>query len=118
MGYTGHVYHRVSRTKAALTKLYRFRDRATGLKLYLIKALVLPFLSYPPVSLHVLSKTAIERLQKAQNSALKFALGTRWDDLTISASLHEATSTKALNVRLHEMAAKVWQEMKHWKWDQ
>ena len=83
-GYTGHVSQRVSKAKAALTKLYRFRDLATGLKLHLIKALVLPILTYPPVPLHVLSKTAISRLQKVQNSALRFAFGTRLHQLGIA----------------------------------
>ena len=117
-GYIGHVSQRVARAKAALTRLYRFRDLATGLKLHLIKALVLPILTYPPVPLHVLSKTAISRLQKVQNSALRFAFGTRWDDFSTSASLHEAASIPALNVRLHEMAAKVWQRMEDEGWDQ
>ena len=43
--YTDHVSQGVSKAKSALTKLYRFRDLATGLKLYLIKALVLPILT-------------------------------------------------------------------------
>ncbi|MPD04971.1 hypothetical protein E2C01_100686 [Portunus trituberculatus] len=62
MGYTTHVSQRVARVKLALTRLYRFRDLATGLKLHLIKALVIPILSYPPVPLYTLSHTAISRL--------------------------------------------------------
>ncbi|XP_045119852.1 uncharacterized protein LOC123509545 [Portunus trituberculatus] len=118
MGYTTHVSHRVARAKSALTRLYRFRDLATGLKLHLIKALIIPILSYPPVPLHALSRTAISRLQRVQNSALRFAFGTRWDDFTSSASLHEAASLPALNVRLQEMAAKLWQRMDDEGWDQ
>ncbi|XP_045105425.1 uncharacterized protein LOC123500936 [Portunus trituberculatus] len=118
MGYTSHVSQRVARAKSALARLYRFRDLATGLKLHLVKALVLPILSYPPVPLHALSRTAISRLQKVQNSALRFAFGTRWDDFTTSASLHEAASLPALNVRLHEMATKVWERMEDEGWDQ
>lgn len=117
-GYTAHVSQRVTRAKEALARLYRFRDLATGLKLHLIKALILPILTYPPVPLHALSTTAISRLQRVQNSALRFALGTRWDDFTSSAELHEAASLPALNVRLHEMAAKVWQRMDDEGWDQ
>ncbi|MPC47017.1 hypothetical protein E2C01_040753 [Portunus trituberculatus] len=118
MGYTSHVTQRVVRVKSALTRLFCFRDLATGLKLQLIKALVLPILYYPPVPLHALSKTVISRLQKVQNSALRFAFGTRWDDFTSSASLHEAASLPALNVRLHDLAAKLWQRMEDEGWDQ
>ncbi|MPC21935.1 hypothetical protein E2C01_014940 [Portunus trituberculatus] len=107
MGYTTHVSQRVARAKSALTRLYRFRALATGLKLHLIKALVIPILSYPPIPLHALSHTAISRLQRVQNSALRFAFGT--SDFTTLASLHEAASLPALSVRLHEVAAKLWQ---------
>ncbi|MPC45853.1 hypothetical protein E2C01_039559 [Portunus trituberculatus] len=116
IGYTTHVSQRVTRVRSALTGLYRFRDLATGL--HLIKALVLPILTYPPIPLHTLSNTAISRLQEVQNSALRFAFGTRWDDFTSSASLHEAASLPALNVHLHEMATKVWQRMEDEGWDQ
>ncbi|MPC51788.1 hypothetical protein E2C01_045642 [Portunus trituberculatus] len=103
---------RVVQAKSALTRLFRFRDLATGLKLQLIKALVLPILYYPPVPLHALSKTTISRLQKVQNSTLRFTFGTKWDDFISSASL------PALNVHLHEMATKLWQRMEDEGWDQ
>ena len=117
-GYTSHVSQRVARAKSALTRLYRFRDLTTGLKLHLIKALILPILTYPPVPLHALSKTAISKLQRVQNSALRFAFGIRWDDYVTSAALHEAASLPALNVRLHEMAARIWTQMEAEGWDQ
>ena len=62
--------------------------------------------------------TAISRLQKFQNSALRFGFGTRWDDFSSSASRQEAPSIRALNVRLHEMAAKVWKRMEDEEWHQ
>ncbi|XP_063850376.1 uncharacterized protein LOC135094309 [Scylla paramamosain] len=85
---------------------FRPRGSTLGLVRLIHGALILPILTYPPVPLHALSKIAISRLQKVQNSALRFALDTRWDDFTTTASLHEAASLPALNVRLHEMAAK------------
>lgn len=117
-GYTSHVSQRVAKAKSALTRLYRFRDLTTGLKLHLIKALILPILTYPPIPLHALSKTAISKLQRVQNNALRFAFGTRWDDFVTSAALHEAASLPALNVRLHDMAARVWEQMDAEGWDQ
>ena len=77
VGLSMRLSQRVSRAKAALPKLYRFRALATGLQLHLIKALVLPILTYLPVPLHVLSKPAISRFQEFQNSALRFAFVTR-----------------------------------------
>lgn len=117
-GYTSHVTQRVVRARAALVKLYRFRELDTRLKLHLVKSLVLPILTYPPIPTHAFSRTAISRLQKVQNSALRFVYNTRWDDFTTSASLHDAASLPALNVRLHQLATQVWSRMEAEDWDQ
>ena len=98
--------------------MFRFRNLDTRLKLHLVKALVIPILTYPPIPTHTLSKAAISRLQKVQNSALRFVFGTKWDDFTTTASLHEAASLPALNVRLHQMAAQVWEQMESEGWEQ
>ena len=117
-GYTTHVTSRVTQARAALTTLFRFRSLSTRIKLRLIKALVIPILTYPPIPIHALSKTAVSRLQKVQNSAIRFALGTRWDDFRTSQSLHEEASIPALNIRLHDLATSIWQRMAEEDWDQ
>lgn len=108
-GYTTHITARVGQAKTALARLYRFRDLDSKIKLHLIKALILPILTYPPIPLHTMSRTAISRLQKVQNAALRFVYNTRWDQFTTSEALHEAASLPALNVRLHRLATKVWE---------
>lgn len=113
-----HVGQRVARAKSALARLYRFRDLDTKLKLHLIKALVVPVLTYLPVPTHAFSRRAISHLQKVQNAALRFAFDTRWDDFITTESLHEASSLPALNIRLHPMATQVWQRMEDEGWEQ
>ena len=103
--------------KWALGSLYRFRDLDSALKLRLIKTLVLPVLLYPPVPLHALSRTSISRLQKVQNAAIKFALGVRWDEFRTMESMHEETSIQAVNVRLRDLASKVWNRMEDEDWE-
>ncbi|KAG0714335.1 hypothetical protein GWK47_001602 [Chionoecetes opilio] len=73
-GYVSHMTSRVRRAKSALFTLYRFRDLDAGLRLHLVKALFLPVLTYPPIPLHALSRTAISRLQRVQNAALRFVV--------------------------------------------
>ena len=117
-GYTTNITKRVATAKAALANLYRFRDLDTKLKLHLVKAMVIPILTYPPIPTHALSKRAISRLQKVQNAGLRFAFNTRWDDFTTSERLHEAASIPAINTRLHHMALKVWERMEAEGWEQ
>ncbi|KAG0711334.1 RNA-directed DNA polymerase from mobile element jockey [Chionoecetes opilio] len=117
-GYVSHVASRVRRAKSALFTLYRFRDLDAGLKLHLVKALVLPVLTYPPIQLHALSRTAISKLQRVQNAALRFVVNHRWDDFVTMESLHESVDLPAINVRLHHMASQVWLRMQEEDWEQ
>ncbi|KAG0727852.1 RNA-directed DNA polymerase from mobile element jockey [Chionoecetes opilio] len=117
-GYVSHVTSRVRRAKSALFTLYRFRDLDAGLKLHLVKALVLPVLTYPPIPLHALSRTAISKLQRVQNAALRFVVNHRWDDFVTMESLHESVDLPAINVRLHHMASQVWLRMQEEDWEQ
>lgn len=110
-GYTSHVKQRVCRAKSVLTTLYRFNDLSPKIKLHLVKTLVLPVLTYPPIPLHSMSKTAISRLQKVQNSALRFVYNTRWYHYRRMESLHEASSLPPLNIRLKMLATRVWDQL-------
>ena len=117
-GYSSHVTGRVNRGRSALAMLYRFRELSQDIKLHLVKAMVLPVLIYPPIPLHALSKTAKKRLQRVQNAALRFALGTRWDEFRTTESLHEEAGIPAINIRLFQQASLVWQRMADEDWDQ
>ena len=60
LSFTGRGYtRRVAAARVALTRLFCFCDLNTKLKLYLIKALVIPILTYPLVPTHALSKRSI-----------------------------------------------------------
>lgn len=110
-GYSTHIKQRVCRAKSVLTTLYRFKDLSPRIKLQLIKTLVLPVLTYPPIPLHSMSRSAISRLQKVQNAALRFVENTRWFHFRSIKALHEVTSLPALNVRLNELATRVWDQL-------
>uniref|UniRef100_A0A0P4W158 Reverse transcriptase domain-containing protein n=1 Tax=Scylla olivacea TaxID=85551 RepID=A0A0P4W158_SCYOL len=111
-GYTTHITARVAQARSALASLYRFRDLEEGIKLHLVKALVIPVLTYPPIPTHAMSRRAISRLQKVQNSALRFTFNTNLQGFITSEELHHRASLPAINVRLHLMAEAVWQRLK------
>ena len=117
-GYSSHVTVRMNKARTALATLYRFRELEPKIKLHLVKALVLPVLTYPPIPLHVLSKRAHSRLQRVQNVALRFATGVRWDDCVRMEDLHEEATVPPINVRLHQLAAQIWQRMADENWEQ
>ena len=117
-GYSSHVRARAGQARRALTTLYRFRSIDTKIKTHIIKTKILPILTYPPTPLHALSHTAISKLQKIQNAALRFALGVRWDDFRTNKSLHEEADIPPLNTRLHELAFNVWEAMAVGGWRQ
>ena len=112
-GYTANITARVNKAKACLTRLLRFKDLEIRIKLHLIKTMIIPILTYPPVPTHALSNTAIQRLQRVQNSALKYAYGHRWDSFITMEELHTQASMPAINVRLHELARRVWERLEN-----
>ena len=117
-GYVGHVNSRVARARKALVTLYRFRDLEPKLKLHLVKTLVIPILTYPPVPIHALSRHSLSRLQKVQNAALRFALNARWDEFRTSEALHLEAGLQAINARLHYMATQTWDRLEAEDWPQ
>ena len=110
-GYTSHITQRAGQARTALNRLYRFRGLAERHKLHLVKALIIPVLTYPPVPTHAMSRTSISRLQRVQNAALRFVYNVRWDDYITNEELHQRAGLPPLNIRLHEMAKKVWTKM-------
>ncbi|KAG0715313.1 hypothetical protein GWK47_012225 [Chionoecetes opilio] len=64
-----------------------------------------PVLTYPPIPLHALSRTAISKLQRVQNAALRFVVNHRWGDFVTMDSPTRVLDLPAINVRLHHMAS-------------
>ena len=56
-----------------VTKLKRFRAAKAKTKVHLYKQLVLPIMTYPPVSTHALSKSRLATLKRIQNRAARQA---------------------------------------------
>lgn len=117
-GFTPHVTERVAKALVALTRLFWFWDLESRIKLHLVKALVIPILTYTPVPTHALSTKSISWLQKVQNAALNFVYNIRRGESRMMRGLHQAASLPPLNVHLHHMAVEVWRQMEVEGWEQ
>jgi len=75
-----HVTQQYNKAKAALSDLYRFRHCRKNIKMHLVKQLVLPYLMYPCIPLHLASRSQMGRLQSIQNKALKFVYNIKYTE--------------------------------------
>ncbi|KAF2346881.1 hypothetical protein FHG87_022363 [Trinorchestia longiramus] len=74
-------------------------------------AFVRSALIYSVIPLHTLSPSAISKLRKVQNRALRYITNTRWTDFATAKSLHESTNIPPINILLHEHAKKIWSNL-------
>ena len=93
-----HITQKVAIAAKALSNLDRFRNSSTKTKLHLYKAFILPLLTYCPLALSLSAPTNFSKLQKIQNRAIRFTLGTKWSDFRTSLSLHEESNIPPLNI--------------------
>ena len=100
MGIANHPKHNKNKALAALTTLRRFSALPPNIKLHLVKACVLPILTYPPYPLNPLSKTSMLSLQKIQNKALRFAFNERYPYTRNTEQLHQLAKLDPVNVTL------------------
>ena len=106
LNFKNHITQKVAIAAAALSSLERFRDSSVKTKLHLYKAFILPLLTYCPLALSLSAPTNILRLQRIQNRAIRFALGTKWYDFRTSLSLHEESDLPPINLILHHRSFK------------
>ena len=108
------VNKQIKRARKVLCTLFRFRSLKTKFKMQLIKTLVLPYLYYPPVPLHLASKNQMRKLQRVQNDSLRFALGIKWDDFVSNIKLNTMfkETLRPVNQELYWRARRTWTSIK------
>lgn len=111
-GIRPQINHLKAKGDRQLLKLKRFSGLPERTKLYLFKALIRPILEYPAVVLVVASRSAQLELQRTQSNALLWVHGrTQANRRPSNADLHERYRVLPLNLRLHELALRVWQSL-------
>ena len=95
-------------------KLYVFRELNTKAKLHLVKALVIPSLTYPVTPLNTSSITGMLTLQRVLNKALFFVYDIRWPtNIATAKSLHERARLKPINQIIHNRAKSTWDKIRN-----
>ena len=107
-----HSIAQAHKAKTALASIYRFHSLPTNKKLQLVKLIVFPHLTYPPIPLHTACTTNLMKLQSAQSLALKWVLNIKWYDLISNKKVHEKLNVRALNQELYWRARKTWDNIK------
>ena len=105
-GIKKHIDEREARARFALTKLKRFASCTTKTKTRLYTSLIRPILEFPAIPLNTLSRSALYRLQKVQNRALRWATNTYYPSRTTTQQIHEQLKIQPLNIRIHNRAKK------------
>ena len=113
------ITKQIKKAKAVLCTLLRFKSLKTKFKMQLIKTLVMPYLYYPPIPLHLASKNQMRRLQRVQNDSLRFAFDISWDDFVSNKKLHTVfkdtifkETLRPVNQELYWRARKTWTSIK------
>ena len=110
-GFTKHIGKNRQRAGVQANRLKRFRNLSIKTKLKLYKTLILPILEYPPVPLHLASKTQKHKLQVVQNKYLRWAVGEPPPYNTTIEDLHRLYKMEPINKRLEKQAKKLWEKV-------
>lgn len=114
-GITTHVTEKVRMASIQLGKCKRFSNCSQQVKLHLYKALIRPILEYPPVPLNTISYSLMQKLQTMQNGALIWVAGCRYPNIPSSRSLHNTYNIVPMNMRIHNLAKRVWERLEMWE---
>ena len=101
--------------RAVLSSLHKFSMIKTKLKINLVKTLVLPYLFYPPIPLHLASNNQMRKLQSVQNDSIRFAHGIQWDEFISNKRLHTELKSvfRPVNQELFWRAKKTWDSIRN-----
>lgn len=110
-GITRHINDIKNRGQSALHKLLQFKNIPSNIKVYLIKAFVLPIIRYPTIPLATVSKSSIIKLQRIQNQALRFAFDEKYSYTKNIKTLHEEAKLEPINYFLYTQAQKIFRKM-------
>ena len=112
-GFAPQIKHNRARALRALKPLWRFRTIPAKAKLRLYKSLIRPILEYPPVPLHLATRSAMLKLQAVQNRAIMWITGHWFHQVNRPSirRLHRRLRLEPINTRLHRLARRTWRAL-------
>ena len=103
----------IIKKKAILMKcaLYNFTSLDQKAKLHLVKALIIPSLTYPCTPLNTCSPTNFWHLQTVLSSSLKWVFNIRYPVVLTAKALMEKAKLKPLNIIIYNQAKRIWDKI-------
>ena len=105
-GYGQHISDIRTKANIRLSNLTRFKALPPKIKLHLVKAFILPILTYPTYALNTLSRSQQLSLQRIQNKSLRYALDTYPYSKTTE-ELHAEGKVQPVNITLYNRGNKI-----------
>ncbi|KAF9756172.1 hypothetical protein NGRA_3294 [Nosema granulosis] len=106
-GFHKHIRNRINLAKLQLRILFRFRNLSIKNKKKLYHALVKSVLEYPPVPLHVASKSLTQQMQIVQNKAARIITNIRLREGQTNQTVNELAGLDPINISLHNQASTI-----------
>ena len=96
--------HTANKGLHSLIELQRFRSLPTNIKLHLVKAFILPVLTYAPIPTITASSTGKKKLQSVLNKSLRFSFNERYPYNHNTRTLHNLAKIEPINHILYTNA--------------
>ena len=106
------IINNITKAKISLQKLWRFKEAPSKIKITLVKALIIPLLEYPSITLRNVSLQNKRKLQAIQNKALRFVFNIKLSDKKRVTEMHNEANMEPLNVRIDRQYHKILNKMK------
>ena len=112
-GINNQINHIKQQATSTLTHIRHFYRLDTKIKLHLVKACLLPILTYPVYPLNSVNKTAIHTLQKLQNRGLRYAYNEKYPYTKTTQEMHTTSNLSTINTTLYNRGNKIKHKMIH-----
>ena len=110
-GIRQHVSERINLAKVNLKKLTRFRDLPAPQRIYLIKTLIIPLITYPPTPICTASKTQLKKMQSTINKyikAIERSITPEDEEVPFKEEILKKYNITPLNILINERAKNSW----------
>ncbi len=110
-GFVGHIRKTINKGYGILSQLKRFSNLTPKIKTTLVKTLLIPVMTYPPIPLCMASPTQKRRMQIVLNKALRF-IHCNEDEQLNTSELHIKYNITPLNICNYNKAVNIWETIK------
>lgn len=110
-GFVGHIRQTINKGYGILSQLRRFSNLTPKIKTTLVKTLLIPVMTYPPIPLCMASPTQKRQMQIVLNKALRF-IHCNEDEQLNTSELHIKYNITPLNICNYNKAVNIWETIK------